>query len=618
MATRSSHRIFSRIGFASLTALPLLFVSEVAAAQGAPEQAGFAVNRFDPAEKGSDWFVSESLDYRGKFRPALGVIGEWAEKEMVFYNFDDSTKSRFIHHQAYLHVGGSLVLWERLRLGVNVPLAIYQAGESTTENGGSLNAPEKAAIGDVRVGADVRLFGAYRDAVEGALGLQVHLPTGSQNLFTGDGSARIVPRVMLAGDLGDFAYALRAGYELRGRAESFAGRQFGDEVTGSIAVGVRVLDKRLLIGPEFYGATLASKMFKDKTTPSEVLFGAHYTHGDFKFGGGFGSGLSRAFGSPQLRIILGLEWTPAMDDGKADRDGDAIEDKDDICPDEPGVVGHLRHGCPPVMVPVPVVIAKPSDRDGDGIPDSEDACPDVPGIKTDDPKTNGCPSDKDKDGIIDAEDACPDVAGVRTDDPKTNGCPPNLDRDKDGIENDLDACPDEPGPKSDDPKTNGCPRVFIKNSMIQILEQPKFDFNKAAIKKESDSLLTEVAKVMADHPEIKRVRIEGHTDNVGNAAYNKKLSEQRAQSVVNWLVSHGASKDRLTAVGLGKERPLLSNTTDAGRAANRRVEFHIEDQEATHKEMVKTPDGGHEPAPPATLGVPEGAKPTPAKDIPKP
>ncbi len=616
MATTSSKRKLRRIGLASLTALPLLLVSQLAGAQAPPEQGGFAVNRFDPAEKGSDWFVAESLDYRGKMRPALGIVGEWATKEIVFYNFDDSTKARFIEHQAYFHLGGSLVLWDRLRLGANVPLAIYQTGESTTVNGVLLNSPEKAAIGDVRVGADVRLFGAYREAIEGALGLQVHLPTGSQNLFTGDGATRVVPRLMFAGDLGDFAYAIKGGYELRGVGDNFGGRKVGDQITGSLAIGVRVFEKKLLVGPEFYGSTLASDAFQDKTTPAEILFGAHYTSGDFKFGGGFGSGLTRAFGSPQLRVILGLEWTPAIDDG--DRDGDGILDKDDVCPDTPGVVSHLRNGCPPELPPpAPVVVAKPSDRDGDTIVDSEDACPEVAGVKTDDPKTNGCPSDKDKDGIVDNEDACIDVAGVRTDDPKTNGCPPNLDRDKDGIANDVDACPDEPGPKSDDPKTNGCPRVFIKNAQIQILEQPKFDFGKAAIKKESDSLLTEVAKVMADHPEIKLVTIEGHTDNVGNAAVNKKLSEQRAQSVANWLIAHGSSKDRLSAVGIGKDRPLMANTTDAGRAANRRVEFHIGEQAATSKEMVKLPEGGSKAAPPATLGVPEGAKPTPAKDLPK-
>jgi OOP family OmpA-OmpF porin len=242
----------------------------------------------------------------------------------------------------------------------------------------------------------------------------------------------------------------------------------------------------------------------------------------------------------------------------------------------------------------------------------------VAGVRTDDPKTNGCPSDRDKDGIIDAEDACPDVAGVRTDDPKTNGCPPDPDRDKDGILNDVDACPDVPGPKSDDPKTTGCPRVFIKNAQIQILEQPKFDFNRSVIKKESDSLLTEVAKVMNDHPEIKHVTVEGHTDSVGTSQFNKVLSQQRAEAVVKWLADHGVAHERLVAKGMGKEYPIMPNDTDAGRAANRRVEFHIDTQDTTTRELVKPPTGDAVAAPPATKPIPEGAAPTPKKDIPPP
>jgi outer membrane protein OmpA-like peptidoglycan-associated protein len=96
---------------------------------------------------------------------------------------------------------------------------------------------------------------------------------------------------------------------------------------------------------------------------------------------------------------------------------------------------------------------------------------------------------------------------------------------------------------------------------------------------------------MTDHPEIKKVRVEGHTDNVGSADYNKKLSQQRAEAVVKWLSSHGIAADRLKAVGMGKERELVPNTSEANRALNRRVEFHIEEQDTTGKEVIKTPTG---------------------------
>jgi len=201
----------------------------------------------------------------------------------------------------------------------------------------------------------------------------------------------------------------------------------------------------------------------------------------------------------------------------------------------------------------------------------------VPGVKTDDPKTNGCPPDRDHDGIPDADDACPDVPGVKTEDPKTNGCPPDPDRDKDGIPNEQDACPDTPGPKNADPKKNGCPAAAVVGKRIVILDQVKFATGSAMILPASDAILTAVLGVLTSHSEIKHLSIEGHTDNVGAAAMNKKLSGQRAASVVGWLVKHGVDPARLSSAGFGMERPIETNDTAAGRQNNRRVEFHIDD-----------------------------------------
>ena len=193
---------------------------------------------------------------------------------------------------------------------------------------------------------------------------------------------------------------------------------------------------------------------------------------------------------------------------------------------------------------------------------------------TSDPATNGCPPDRDKDTILDQDDACPDVPGIKTDDPKTNGCP--SDRDKDTIYDKDDACPDVPGPSNADPKKNGCPEAHIEGEQIKIRDQVQFKTNSSAILPESDSLLEAVAKILTDHPEIKRVRVEGHTDNVGKAAYNKTLSQRRAASVVTWLVTRAKiDKKRLFPQGFGLERPLDTNDTPEGRQNNRRVEFHI-------------------------------------------
>jgi outer membrane protein OmpA-like peptidoglycan-associated protein len=249
-----------------------------------------------------------------------------------------------------------------------------------------------------------------------------------------------------------------------------------------------------------------------------------------------------------------------------DRDRDTILDDVDACPDDPGQATEdpATNGCP--------------DTDKDGVFDKSDACPRVPGIKTDDPKTNGCP-DRDGDKILDDVDACPDEAGVPSEDPKKHGCPPNKDRDGDGILNEQDACPDAAGPADPDPKKNGCPAARVEKGQIRILEQVQFAYNSAQILKASDFILNAVARIMTDNPEIKSVRVEGHTDNKGGDAFNKRLSQKRAESVVAWLIKHGIDKGRFTSQGFGKDRPIDTNDTDAGRANNRRVEFHIEGQE---------------------------------------
>jgi outer membrane protein OmpA-like peptidoglycan-associated protein len=341
---------------------------------------------------------------------------------------------------------------------------------------------------------------------------------------------------------------------------------------------LRVADQRLVLGPELYGSTNVTSsdaFFARRTSPFEVLFGAHYmATRDVRIGAGIGPGLTRGLGAPEFRGLLSLEYAPDVvkpveaAPPPPDRDHDGILDADDACPDVPGVQTDdpKTNGCPP-----------PNDRDHDGIVDEQDACPDEAGVKTDDAKTNGCPppKDRDHDGIVDEQDACPDEAGVKTDDPKTNGCPPPKDRDKDGIIDEQDACPDAPGPANSDPKKNGCPEARVESGQIKILERVEFENNSAKLRPESDHVLNAVLDVMKSHPEFNKLSVEGHTDNHGAAAYNKRLSEQRAGAVVKWLVDHGVARERLSAQGFGLERPIDTNATEDGRQNNRRVEFHI-------------------------------------------
>jgi outer membrane protein OmpA-like peptidoglycan-associated protein len=149
----------------------------------------------------------------------------------------------------------------------------------------------------------------------------------------------------------------------------------------------------------------------------------------------------------------------------------------------------------------------------------------------------------------------------------------------------VDACPREKGLPNIDPTKHGCPAlVRVTEQEIVILEQVQFKTASAEILKASDDLLQQVATVLAEHPEIRRVEVQGHTDNRGGKAYNQKLSERRANAVVKWLVGRGqVDSTRLVAKGFGFDVPIASNDTPEDRQKNRRVQFTILEKSVTEK-----------------------------------
>ncbi len=254
--------------------------------------------------------------------------------------------------------------------------------------------------------------------------------------------------------------------------------------------------------------------------------------------------------------------TPGLQEfnGCPDRDGDKIQDRLDACPDDSGSVEF--NGCP--------------DRDGDKIIDLRDSCPDLPGLAA----FYGCP-DRDGDKIIDPKDDCPDQPGLFV----YKGCP---DTDGDSIPDVLDRCPLVPGLKD----LNGCPEE-LKTTKIEtkapepikltaeeqeiintVFKNLQFETAKAVIKPVSFTSMDALAQLMIRKPQFKLI-IEGHTDNVGAAAYNMNLSKKRAKAAKDYLVSKGVEESRITSNGYGLTKPVSSNKTPEGRAQNRRVVFTL-------------------------------------------
>ncbi len=174
-------------------------------------------------------------------------------------------------------------------------------------------------------------------------------------------------------------------------------------------------------------------------------------------------------------------------------------------------------------------------------------------------------------------DSCKDQAEDFDGFQDEDGCPES-DNDGDAIADLLDKCINDPEDYDNDEDEDGCPEerksVKVEGDQIKLQEQVFFKTNKATIMPVSYPLLDEVADVLRSNPTI-HIRIEGHTDSKGNNRYNKKLSDKRAASVLQYLTDKGIEAYRLESVGYGEERPIEDNSTDAGRAANRRVEIHI-------------------------------------------
>jgi len=118
------------------------------------------------------------------------------------------------------------------------------------------------------------------------------------------------------------------------------------------------------------------------------------------------------------------------------------------------------------------------------------------------------------------------------------------------------------------------PLSNLESGARSVLSNIFFDFNSYSLKPESYSELNRIVEFLKTNPSLK-IEISGHTDNIGSREYNLKLSKERARQVVNYLVEHGISPDRLAYRGAGFDEPLFSNDTPEHREKNRRVEFKI-------------------------------------------
>jgi outer membrane protein OmpA-like peptidoglycan-associated protein len=202
--------------------------------------------------------------------------------------------------------------------------------------------------------------------------------------------------------------------------------------------------------------------------------------------------------------------------------------------------------------PLPVAVAAappppPGDADHDGIPDDADRCPTDPEDRDGFEDDDGCPDpDNDHDGILDRDDKCPNEREVVN-----------------GVE-DQDGCPDQG-------------LIEMVDRRIVLEDRVLFDLNRARVKSAATNVLQAIVTLWKQHPEWKKMVIEGHSDARGAEQYNTWLSEERASRVRQALIALGVPAERLETHGYGGTRPLVQGSSEEAHQRNRRVEFVVVD-----------------------------------------
>ncbi len=553
----------------------------------APALDNHGIFSVDRAEVGKPWHWG--------FKVSLHAAGEPVSLRLQGLDAEDPVAP--IEYTVAVHLGFHVTFTKWLSLAADMPVLRQGLGDAYdvdepggfTANDPLSNMRSKApsvVAGDPRLALKFQFFSVKGFAM-GLAGI-VSFPFGDEGTFAGDRSLTVEPRLIASYTKGVVSVAANLGYLYRRENKVYDPREtagdqvlleLDDEITWGVGGAFR-LARFLSIGVELYGR---GPILSDKADlPLEALAGLifHWGRINWAVGGGVGIGSFleqeglKPFGrTPGWRFFTGLSFVPTAAKTTAERrdtDGDGVPDDQDQCPTEPEDKDGFDDddGCPD------------PDNDQDGIPDAQDKCPnraeDRDGFQDDD----GCPDlDNDGDGIPDLQDKCPNEAEDKDGFEDGDGCP-DLDNDGDGIPDAQDKCPNEPEDRNGVDDEDGCPEggggTAIRGGKIDLKgKRVQFKPGSSKLVESSKKLLDRIANTLRNNSRVRLVRIEGHTDDKGRQATNKRLSQARAVAVLNYLVGRGVARRRLTAVGYGERRPKVPNTSAKNRAVNRRVEFII-------------------------------------------
>ena len=591
--------------------------------QGGRNQ-GFELRLFHPAVDSKGLFTVNSSPILPHLDISFGLILDYAYGLMRMDEPYDPSQS-LVEHSIWGTLAFNLGLYNWAVLGVQLPIGVNFGrafGPDAPDWGGQIDTGrleegwQSSMVGDVSLHAKFRFLRVERFPVGVGAVVQLGFMSGQSDGLLGDpgewGLRSIWAQAVVDGEPSRrFRWAVNLGYRLvladAPEVELPDGGtfQYDDLLTFGAGISLNLVLNRLDFVTEVYGASPVGTFFNwtNGGLPLEVAVGlkVFIERNSYLYLGAATGIMGPGYSASTARVFAAWIFEPSI----GDRDGDGIKDDVDQCPDDPEDLDDFedidgcpdpdndRDGIPDVDDECPLVPedrdgiededgcpeGDEGDRDGDGILDSVDQCPDDPEDIDQFEDEDGCPDpDNDGDGILDVDDLCPNDPEDIDQFEDQDGCP-DPDNDQDRILDTDDQCPNEPEVYNGFEDEDGCPdegRVSIQGSDIVIMDRVYFETDSAEIRPISFPILDAVAATLRGNPQITFVEIQGHADERSSDEYNIRLTQDRATSVLNYLVQRGSvERNRLRAVGYGERCPVDPSHTEAAWERNRRVEFKI-------------------------------------------
>ncbi len=552
----------------------VVFVSCWVVREARANPTSFQVQQFRPKGDPSGLFHNQSARTLGQWKSSLGFFFNYALDPIFLVSQKTGREVKVLEHQIGLDLIAAVGILDWLDVALEMPLTLYQMGilPRITELGdASGRSLDGFALGDLRLRLKAQFLSQKKGGTNLGMRLFLGVPSGEANKMNGEGGVSFGVALLfnhrldvMSGGLEIFA---NAGYRYQPDT-FFMGLVIGQELTYGAGARLGVVKDLFDIIAEIGGVMGISGKVSSNSSPLGGYAGIRLLPMKSKalaLNLGFGFGIMGGYGSPKIRLLLGLVWTNAVEKKAiVDSDADGVPDDKDRCPQQLGDMEN--QGCPL------------SDSDHDGVPDNVDRCPNLAGTR----ERQGCPvPDADHDGIDDQNDKCPNRAGPR----ENQGCPrptpvippptrndvtapsepvarttpppekrQNDDWDRDGIPNRRDRCPYLKGSR----RRRGCPRrVYVRirrrRKLIWFRKRLVFKGVGTRMYGRTKRILRQFAELLRNRPNI-RIKIIATTYSRSRRRWVSRLSRRRARAIRAFLVKHGVDLNRIQFRGYRRHK----------------------------------------------------------------